>query len=97
MSRSDAVGARVAATDNENILALGGNALLVGESHAGQHTVLLREQLKGQMHAFQFTARSLEVACCGSACGKDNGIKSLTPVPSPVGEGSNISISILNT
>ena len=74
MGCSDTVRARVATTDNKNVLALGGDALLVRECHASQHAVLLREQFEGQMHALQFAARSLEVASSGCSGGNYDGI-----------------------
>ena len=74
MSRSDAVGARIAAADDQYILSFGGNALVLREFHASEDTVLLREQFEGEMHAFQFAARGLEIAGGGSAGGDDDSV-----------------------
>ena len=41
MSGTDAVRTRIATTDDEHVLALGGDALILRELHACQHTVLL--------------------------------------------------------
>ena len=72
---ADAVGARVAATNDEDVLAVGGDALILCKLHACQHTVLLRQQLEGQVNAFELAARNIQIAGCGRAGGKDDGVK----------------------
>ena len=69
MGCSDAVGTRVATTDDEYVLAFGCDTLVFVKLDASQDAVLLREHLEGEVYAFQFPAWCLEVASRWCACG----------------------------
>ena len=75
MGGADAVGAGVAATDDQDVLALSSDALIFRELHAGEDAVLLGEELEGKVDAFEVAARGFEVAGGGGAGGKDDGVK----------------------
>ena len=62
VSRAYAVGAGVATADHEHVLALGVDELVLGELLAHEHPVLLRQHLKGEIHALQVASGYLEVA-----------------------------------
>ena len=62
MRRADAVGASVSAADDEHILPLCRNALLLGELHSGEHTVLLGEQFQCEVNAFEVASGDIQVA-----------------------------------
>ena len=74
MGCADAVGPRVTTADDEDVLVLGCDAFFFREFHTGEYSVLLREKFEGEMDAFQFTTRRLEVTGCRGACGEDDGI-----------------------
>lgn len=71
---ADAVGACVAATDDEYVLSLGGDALFLRELDACEYAVLLGEEFEGEVNAPQFATRSLQIAGGGGAGGEDDGI-----------------------
>ena len=73
VSRADAVASRITTTDDEYILALCRDTLFSRELHASKNTVLLREQFKGKMHAFQLTARNFQISCDRCANSEDDG------------------------
>ena len=58
---ADAVGTSVTTTDDQHVLALGGDAFVLGELHACEDAVLLRQHLEGEVDALQFAAGSLQV------------------------------------
>ena len=62
MGGTDAVGAGIAAADDQHILAPGGDALGIWELDAGEDTVLLRQEFEGEVDAFQITSRNIEIA-----------------------------------
>ena len=74
MRRSDTVGTCITTTDHEDILSLGCDALLFTEFHACQHTILLGEQVEGEVHAFQFATRGLQISGGRRTSGDDDGI-----------------------
>ena len=67
MSGADAVGARIAAANDEHILTFGCNVFILSELHTSQHTILLRKHLEGEMNTFEFAAWSLKITRRGSA------------------------------
>ena len=69
-----AVAACIAAAYHQHVLALCGHQILCIRQFALQDAVLLAQQVKCQMHAFQFPSRDVEVACGGSACSYHIGI-----------------------
>ena len=96
MGGADAVGAGVAAADDEDVLAAGGDAVGGGDVDAGEDAVLLGEELEGEVDAAEVAAGDAEVAGGGGAGGEDDGVEgSLTPVPSPKGEGRRMILLIL--
>ena len=61
MSGTDTVGTRITTTDDQDILSLAGDTLILGELHASQHSVLLREEFEGEIDTLQLTSRNLQV------------------------------------
>ena len=74
MGCTNTVATRITTTNHEHVFALGGDALFFREFHACQHTVLLGEQFEGEVYAFEFAARGLQIAGGRRACGDDVGI-----------------------
>ena len=77
MSRADAIGTGVTTANHKHILALGRYAIVLVKLDTSQHTILLREQLEGEVNTLQLSAGSLEVTGGGGTCGDDDGVKSL--------------------
>ena len=75
MSGAYTVTSSITATDDQHVLAFGGDALVDRKLHACQHPVLLREQFEGEMHSLQFASRHFQVTGCWRASGDDAGIK----------------------
>ena len=63
MGGADAVAARVAAADDQHVLAAGGDALFRVERLSGQYAVLLRQHLHGEVDAREVASGDGEVAC----------------------------------
>ena len=74
MCRADAVGARIAATDDEHVLALGVDELVLRNILTCQHTVLLREHLQREVDTLELSARNLQVASLRSTGAYHHGI-----------------------
>ena len=53
MGCADAVGARVAATDDKHVFTFGCDSLVAREFSTCQHSVLLGKQFEGEVHALQ--------------------------------------------
>jgi hypothetical protein len=62
MGGTNAVGASVATTNDEDIFALGCDALILAELHTSEDAVLLREQVEGEVYTFQFAAWGFEIS-----------------------------------
>ena len=77
MGGTDAVGAGIAAADDQHILAPGGDAFVLRELDAGEDTVLLRQEFECEMHPFQVTSWDIEIACLRGTGGHHYGIESL--------------------
>ena len=77
MGGADAVGAGVATTNDQHILAAGGDALGLWELDAGEDAVLLRQEFEGEMHPFQITSWDIEIACLRGTGGHHYGIERL--------------------
>ena len=75
MSRSDAVAARIATTDDKNVLALAVDELVLAELHACEDAVLLREQFEGEVNTLELASWNLEVACSRRTSGNHIGIE----------------------
>ena len=73
MGGADAVGAGVAAADDEDVLVVGGDAVGLRELDAGEDAVLLGEQFEGEVDAAKLAAGDAEVAGGGCAGGEDYG------------------------
>ncbi len=62
MRSAYAVRTGVAAAYHQHVFVLGSNALSLAEFGSGKHTILLREQFEGKMHALEVASRNVEVA-----------------------------------
>lgn len=76
--RANAVGPRVAAADDEHLLALGGDGKLL--QFAREHAVLSAQQVKREVDAFEFAARNLEVAGSRRADREHDGVVRLLQI-----------------
>ena len=74
MGCTNTVGACVATTNHEHVLALGGDALILRELHASEHAVLLGKQFEGEVYTLQFAARGLEISSSRCTSGDDDGV-----------------------
>ena len=73
---AEAVGAGVAAADDDDVLARGGDELLVGDLVALAATVLQRQVLHREMDARQLAARHRQVARQRRAASEDDRVES---------------------
>ena len=69
---AQAVGAGVAAAEDDDPLALGGDP--VGDAFAGQGAVLLGQVFHGEMHAVQFPPRHFQIPGLGGASSQTDGV-----------------------
>ena len=76
MRRAYAVAAGVASADYEHVLPLGVDELFALKFGPGQHAVLLRQHIEGEVDALQLAPRYGEVARLGRARGYDVGVVS---------------------
>ncbi len=70
---TEAIGAGIAAADDDDVFAGGQN--LVGYGIAFAHLVLLRQELHGEVDALQVAAGDIEVARLLGAAGQQDGIE----------------------
>ena len=75
---SDAVAARITATDYQDFLAFAIDDVFRGDGDAFEEAVLLTQQFKGEMNAFQVTAFDREVARYFEPMAMQTASKSLT-------------------
>ena len=75
MRSAYAVRPGVATAYHQHVFVLGSNALSLAEFGSGKHTILLREQFEGKMHALEVASRYVEVAGCWCAGGYDVGVE----------------------
>ena len=73
MRRADAVATCVATTDDEHVLSFGSDSFVLPKFHSCQHSVLLGKHFESEVNTMQFTTRHFQIACCGCACGNDEG------------------------
>jgi len=77
MRRAQAVGAGVAAADDDDVLVLGGDGrltVLVGHRIAELHAVGPRQELHGLVDAVEFAARDRQVTPCGGTTREHHGV-----------------------
>ena len=74
MCCTDAVGTSVTTAYHQYVLTLSRDTVFFAKLHTCQHTVLLCQQLKGQMNTFQFSSWYFKVASGRSACSNDDGV-----------------------
>ena len=75
VSRADAVGACVAAADDEDMFPVGSDSFFVFELFSRQHFVLLREIVECEVNAGEFASRDVKVARRRCACAETPGVK----------------------
>ena len=73
MAGAEAIGAGIAAADDDDAFAGGQN--LVGDGIAFAHLVLLRQKLHGEVDALQFAAGDVEIARLLGAAGQQDGVE----------------------
>ncbi len=77
MCSTDTVTTRITTTDNQDILALAVNKLILRELHTCQDAVLLREEFEGEIYAFEFSSRNLQITSSRSTRRYHVGIEAL--------------------
>ncbi len=70
----DAVGARVAAANDDDMLARGEDRLIGRQRLPGDAPVLLRQKIHGEMNAAQFASRNGKIAGLLGAAGQNDGV-----------------------
>src|SRR5688572_20329167 len=80
MGGAEAVSAGVAAAEDDDVLAFGGNKLLIGDLVAEVALVLQGQVIHGEMDALELAAGDGEVAGFGCAAAEDDCVKITTEV-----------------